>query len=83
MKRSNDFLVGMVVLAVILTLTGATLWVKQTDIGERRSRVVARFRDAAESPGSSESARATAASTVACQVRKSFALTSSPVTSRT
>jgi phospholipid/cholesterol/gamma-HCH transport system substrate-binding protein len=45
MKRSNDFLVGMVVLAVILTLTGATLWVKQTDIGERRSKVVARFRD--------------------------------------
>jgi len=45
MKRSNDFLVGAVVLAVILTLTGATLWVKQTDIGERRSKVVARFRD--------------------------------------
>jgi phospholipid/cholesterol/gamma-HCH transport system substrate-binding protein len=45
MRRKNDFLVGMIVLAVILTLTGATLWVKQADIGERRSKVVARFRD--------------------------------------
>ena len=45
MRRKNDFVVGMVVLAVILTLTGATLWVKQSDIGERRSKVVARFRD--------------------------------------
>jgi len=45
MKRSNDLLVGTIVLLVILTLTGATLWVKQTDIGERRSKVVARFRD--------------------------------------
>jgi phospholipid/cholesterol/gamma-HCH transport system substrate-binding protein len=45
MKRKNDFIVGLVVLLVILTLTGATLWVKQTDLGERRSKVVARFRD--------------------------------------
>jgi len=45
MRRSNDFLVGTVVLLVILTLTGATLWVKQSDIGERHSKVVARFRD--------------------------------------
>jgi phospholipid/cholesterol/gamma-HCH transport system substrate-binding protein len=45
MKRTNDYFVGVVVLLVILTLTGATLWVKQTDIGERRSKVVARFRD--------------------------------------
>ena len=45
MRRTNDFVVGAVVLLVILTLTGATLWVKQTDIGERRSKVVARFRD--------------------------------------
>jgi phospholipid/cholesterol/gamma-HCH transport system substrate-binding protein len=44
MRRTNDYLVGMVVLLVILTLTGATLWVKQTDLGERRSKVVARFR---------------------------------------
>ena len=45
MRRTNDLIVGAVVLLVILTLTGATLWVKQTDIGERRSKVVARFRD--------------------------------------
>jgi len=45
MRRSNDLLVGTIVLLVILTLTGATFWVKQTDIGERRSKVVARFRD--------------------------------------
>lgn len=45
MRRTNDLLVGTIVLVVILTLTGATFWVKQTDIGERRSKVVARFRD--------------------------------------
>ncbi|HEV8234756.1 MAG TPA: MlaD family protein, partial [Gemmatimonadaceae bacterium] len=45
MKRTNDLLVGTAVIAVILTLTGATLWVKQADIGEKRSRVVARFHD--------------------------------------
>lgn len=45
MKRSNDLLVGTAVIAVILTLTGATLWVKQADIGEKRSKVVARFHD--------------------------------------
>ena len=45
MRRTNDFLVGTIVLLVILTLTGATFWAKQTDIGERRAKVVARFRD--------------------------------------
>lgn len=45
MKRTNDLLVGTAVIAVILTLTGATLWVKQADIGEKRSKVVARFHD--------------------------------------
>jgi phospholipid/cholesterol/gamma-HCH transport system substrate-binding protein len=45
MKRTNDFLVGTIVLLVIITLTGATFWAKQTDIGERRAKVVARFRD--------------------------------------
>jgi len=45
MKRTNDFYVGAITLLVIVTLTGATLWVKQTDIGERRTHVVARFRD--------------------------------------
>ena len=45
MRRTNDFLVGTIVLLVILTLTGATFWAKQSDIGERRAKVVARFRD--------------------------------------
>ena len=45
MKRRNDLLVGIAVLVVLVSLTGATLWVKQTDLGERRSRVVARFHD--------------------------------------
>lgn len=45
MRPRNDFLVGSAVILVIVSLTGATLWVKQTDIGERRSRVVARFHD--------------------------------------
>src|SRR5436309_8407654 len=45
MKRRNDFLVGVVTLLVILTLTGATIWVRQSDLGERHSKVVARFRD--------------------------------------
>jgi phospholipid/cholesterol/gamma-HCH transport system substrate-binding protein len=45
MKRSNDLLVGIAVIAVIFSLTGATLWVKQADIGEKRSKVVARFHD--------------------------------------
>ena len=45
MRRTNDLLVGTATLLVIVTLTGATLWVKQSDIGDRRSRVVARFHD--------------------------------------
>ena len=45
MRRRNDFLVGLAVILTIASLTGATLWVKQSDIGERRSRVVARFHD--------------------------------------
>ena len=45
MRRRNDFLVGTAVIFIICSLTGATLWVKQTDIGERRARVVARFHD--------------------------------------
>ncbi len=45
MKRSNDFIVGLSVLVVGAALVGATLWVKQADVGERRSKVVARFHD--------------------------------------
>ena len=45
MKRSNDFVVGAVVLLGIAAIVGATLWMKQADIGRKRERIVARFRD--------------------------------------
>lgn len=45
MKRTNDFLVGAVVLVVGVALVGAILWVQQTDVGQREQHVVARFRD--------------------------------------
>jgi phospholipid/cholesterol/gamma-HCH transport system substrate-binding protein len=44
-RRTSDLIVGTAVLAVVATLTGATLWVKEADIGEQRTRVVARFHD--------------------------------------
>ena len=43
---------------------------------------IARLRDAFVSPGSSVSASAAAAMTVACQVRKSLAVASMPVHAR-
>lgn len=45
MKRTNDFLVGATVLVGIILIVAGTLWVNQTDIGRKRARVVARFRD--------------------------------------
>ncbi|HEU4642150.1 MAG TPA: MlaD family protein, partial [Gemmatimonadaceae bacterium] len=45
MKRTNDFLVGATVLIGALLIVAATLWVNQTDIGDKRPQVVARFRD--------------------------------------
>lgn len=45
MKRTNDFIVGLTILFAIVVVTGATLWVKQADIGKRRETVMARFRD--------------------------------------
>lgn len=44
-SRVNDVIVGLVVIVAIVTLLGATLWVREADVGERRARVVARFRD--------------------------------------
>jgi phospholipid/cholesterol/gamma-HCH transport system substrate-binding protein len=44
-RRSNDFLVGAVVLVGLVAIVFATLWVSQADIGGRRERVLARFRD--------------------------------------
>jgi phospholipid/cholesterol/gamma-HCH transport system substrate-binding protein len=45
MKRSNDFLVGAVVLIVSGALIAAVLWIQQADVGQREQHVVARFRD--------------------------------------
>lgn len=45
MKHTNDFLVGAVVVGFTVAIISATLWVNQSDLGRRRSPVVARFRD--------------------------------------
>jgi phospholipid/cholesterol/gamma-HCH transport system substrate-binding protein len=45
MRRTNDFLVGAVVLAVTAALIVAILWIQQADVGQRQQHVVARFRD--------------------------------------
>lgn len=46
MKRtSNDFVVGLTVILTTFAVIAATLWVQQADIGRRRSRHEARFRD--------------------------------------
>ena len=45
MKRANDLVVGTTILVGIVLLVAATLWVKQSDIGRRRTSVTAAFRD--------------------------------------
>jgi phospholipid/cholesterol/gamma-HCH transport system substrate-binding protein len=45
MKRSNDAIVGIVVLIVMIAMMVAIVWVKQSNIGRRRHDVVAHFRD--------------------------------------
>jgi phospholipid/cholesterol/gamma-HCH transport system substrate-binding protein len=45
MRRSNDVLVGSVVLATIVLVVAAALWVGQAHIGKRRDVLQARFRD--------------------------------------
>lgn len=45
MKRTNDFVVGLTILVGMAIVLGATLWVKQADIGRKREHVSARFRD--------------------------------------
>src|SRR3546814_8771794 len=46
MKRtSNDFIVGLTVLVTVIAVVAGTLWVQQADIGQRRTRYEARFRD--------------------------------------
>lgn len=45
MKRTNDFLVGIVVVVCTLAVIVATMWVNQSDVGQPRAQIVARFRD--------------------------------------
>lgn len=45
MKRRNDFIVGLSVIVISLSLLGATLWANQSDIGKKKERVFARFHD--------------------------------------
>ena len=44
-KRSNDFLLGVVILASLALIVTVTLFLQQTEIGTRRGKVTARFRD--------------------------------------
>lgn len=46
MKRSNDLIVGSVVIVAIAIILAATLWLKQADIGHRRRELVVRVHDA-------------------------------------
>jgi phospholipid/cholesterol/gamma-HCH transport system substrate-binding protein len=46
MKRSNDLVVGSVVLLALAIIIAATLWLKQADIGRTRHDFDARVRDA-------------------------------------
>lgn len=45
MKRTNDFIVGLTIVAATVIIVAAILWVKQSDIGRERRTLVARFRD--------------------------------------
>jgi phospholipid/cholesterol/gamma-HCH transport system substrate-binding protein len=44
-KRSNDLIVGAVIVFAAVAITTAILWTRQADIGSRHERVTARFRD--------------------------------------
>jgi phospholipid/cholesterol/gamma-HCH transport system substrate-binding protein len=45
MKRTNDFLVGATVLGIIGLVTAALIWINQSEVGQRRHRLTARFHD--------------------------------------
>ena len=44
-QRSNDWLVGSVIIVVMVGIVVTTLWLQQADLGDRRTGVTARFRD--------------------------------------
>ncbi|MCU0623812.1 MAG: MlaD family protein [Gemmatimonadaceae bacterium] len=45
-SKSNDLVVGLVILLGLGLLIGATLWLQRADLGGRKREVTARFRDA-------------------------------------
>jgi phospholipid/cholesterol/gamma-HCH transport system substrate-binding protein len=45
MKRMNDLIVGGVVLASVVIIIAATLWVNESEFGDRQDPVVAKLRD--------------------------------------
>lgn len=45
MRRANDFVVGIVILLGAAVIVGATLWARQSSIGQEEAGVAARFRD--------------------------------------
>ncbi|MEK7239691.1 MAG: MlaD family protein [Gemmatimonadota bacterium] len=44
-KRSNDFLLGAVILGAIALIISVSLYLRESDIGTKRSQITARFRD--------------------------------------
>ncbi len=44
-KRTSDFVVGITVLFVTAVLLAVVLWVKQADLGRRKSEIIVRTRD--------------------------------------
>lgn len=44
-KRSNDFLLGAVILGAIVLIVAVSLFLRESDIGTKHSRVTARFHD--------------------------------------
>src|SRR5690606_38760638 len=44
-RRTNDFVVGLVVIVATVVIVAAALWVQRADFGQRRNPVEARFRD--------------------------------------
>lgn len=44
-QRSNDWLVGTVIIGTMIGIVATTLWLQQADFGDRRLGVTARFRD--------------------------------------
>ena len=45
MKRSNDFIVGLVVVGAVVVIVGFALWLGQAHLGSSQHHVIARFTD--------------------------------------